>query len=303
MAGLAGKAKAGELLGAALAAGDLDGHGYDDLVAGAPGEDVGQATNAGQVLVVGGTATGLDPTNSRQLRAGVHGVTGRSERDDIFGTAVAIGDVSGDGIGDLVVGAPGEDAATGRVNDGAIAVIPGSPLGPTAEGSRQYWSGSRGSTGTAADGDLLGAALALGDVEGDGQTEVLVGVPGKDVGGIGEAGAVLVLGSTAGVLTSDSPDVAGTAEADDRFGRSVATGDLDGDGVADLVVAAPTETAAGAAATGALTIIPGVGVPASAAESGLTGAGSLHLVRGQAGLVGVAKVDDHFGGLLPPYLF
>jgi len=301
VAGLVGKAKSGELLGAALATGDLDGHGHDDLAIGAPGEDVGRAPNAGQVIVVGGSASGLDPAGSRQLRAGINGVTGRSERDDIFGTALAIGDVNGDEVADLVVGAPGEDA--GAFNDGAIAMIPGSPTGPAVEASLQYWSGSRGSAGTAVDGDLLGAALALGDVEGDGQVEVLVGVPGKDVAGRGEAGAVLVLGTAAGELSSDSPDVAGTAEADDRFGRSLATGDLNGDGVADLVVAAPTETAARAAATGALTIVPGTPRSANAAPAGLTGAGSLHLVRGQGGLAGVAKVDDHFGGLLPPYLF
>ena len=53
-------------------------------------------------------------------------------------------------------------------------------------------------------------------------------------------------------------------------------------------------------ATGALTVVPGTSGPA---EAGLTGVGSVHLVRGQDGLVGAAKVDDHFGGLLPPYLF
>ena len=71
-------------------------------------------------------------------------------------------------------------------------------------------------------------------------------------------------------------------------------GDFDGDGVADLAVTTPTETAAGAQATGA---VPGV------PDAGLTGVGSVHLVRGQNGLAGTAKVDDHFGGLLPPYLF
>ena len=298
--GLTGRAQTGDLLGAALAAGDLDGQGYDDLAVGVPGQDIGQATNAGEVLAIGGSPTGLDRATSRLVRAGKGGVAGRSERDDVFGTALVIGDVNGTGTADLVIGAPGEDAATGRVNDGALLVIPGTAEGLVAEGSRQFWSGSNGSAGVARSNDLLGASLAVGDVEADGQVEILAGAPGKDVGVVSDAGAVLVIGSVAGVLTSDSPDVAGSAEADDRFGRSVAVGDFNGDEVADLLVAAPTETAAGMAATGALTVVPGT---PGAAEAGLTGAGSLHLVRGLDGLVGAAKVDDHFGGLLPPYLF
>ena len=299
-ADLAGRAQAGDLLGAALAAGDLDGHGHDDLAIGAPGQDIGQATNAGEVLVVGGSANGLAPASSRLVRAGKSGVAGRSERDDVFGTSLAIGDVNGTGTADLVVGAPGEDAAVGRVNDGALVVVPGTEEGLVGEGSRQFWSGSNGSAGVSQSNDLLGASVAVGDVEADGQVEILAGAPGKDVGAVGEAGAVLVIGSQDGVLTSDSPNVAGSSEADDRFGRSVATGDFNGDGVADLVAAAPTETAAGAAATGAVTVVPGAAEPA---EAGLTGAGSVHLVRGLDGLAGTAKVDDHFGGLLPPYLF
>ncbi len=293
-AGLAGTAKAGELLGAALAAGDLDGHGSVDLAIGAPGEDVGQSANAGQVIVVGGGDGGLDSANSRQVRAGLEGITGRSERDDVFGAAVAIGDVDGDGIADLVVGAPGED--TSKVNDGAVAVVPGSPVGPTGERSRQYWSGSRDSAGTPADHDLLGAAVALGDTDGDGRVEILAGLPGKDVGNARDAGAVLVLGSDPTVLRSGLAEVAGVPRAEARFGRSIAVGDLNGDGLADAVVTAPTERARRADATGVVVVVPG---PSATAAGGET----LRLVRGQDGLAGTAKVDDHFGGLLPPYLF
>lgn len=293
--GLAGRAQDGDLLGASVTAGDLDGRGHDDLAVGAPGQDVGQARNAGEVIVVGGSPTGLDPATSLLVRAGTNGVAGRSEPDDILGAALAIGEIDGAGTADLVIGVPGEDA--NAVNDGALLVVPGTAEGLSGEGSREFWSGGPGSAGTGQSQDLLGAAVVVGDVEADGRIEILAGIPGKAVGADSDAGAVLVLGTDTGVLSADSPRLAGTADADDRLGRSLAVGDFDGDGVADLAVTTPTETAAGAQATGAVTVVPGV------PDAGLTGVGSVHLVRGQNGLAGTAKVDDHFGGLLPPYLF
>jgi hypothetical protein len=143
-----------------------------------------------------------------------------------FGAALAtLSDVQGDGAPEIAVGAPGVAAEKGRVtvHDGAnFAVL------RTFDG--------------AAAGDRFGAALAgVGDQDGDGFVDLLVGVPRSDVGSP-NAGAVRLYSLATGLLV----ELPGSASADE-FGRALAdAGDLDGDGLHDLLVAAPRHDAAGA---------------------------------------------------------
>ncbi|TVL91576.1 FG-GAP repeat protein [Streptomyces sp. SAJ15] len=98
--------------------------------------------------------------------------------------------------------------------------------------------------------DDFGGALAVANLDRDGIDELIVGVGHEAVGTQADAGSYLWLAANHdGVLggasfSQNSPGVAGTAEAGDRFGAAVATGDYNGDGYPDMAIGAPGEDAA-----------------------------------------------------------
>ncbi|MCU0232169.1 MAG: integrin alpha, partial [Acidobacteria bacterium] len=148
-----------------------------------------------------------------------------------FGRAAATaGDVDGDGLSDLIVGAPEFDDAA--PDAGAAFLYLGSPAGPSASAA---WS-ARGSSA----GEGFGRSVAaLGDVNGDGFQDVAIGADGCDAGGP-DAGCVSIYhGSATGLPAAPSLVLTGT-QAGAAFGRFVAAaGDVNGDGYADLAVGAP----------------------------------------------------------------
>ncbi|CAM5354456.1 VCBS repeat-containing protein OS=Streptomyces alboniger OX=132473 GN=CP975_18455 PE=4 SV=1 [Streptomyces alboniger] len=115
-----------------------------------------------------------------------------------------------------------------------------------------------------------------GDFNGDGYRDVAIGAMSADVGSVQSAGAVVVLyGSSSGVstarktvITQNSTGIPGTAEYGDRFGSSLAAGDLNADGYADLVVGSQYESIGDRDGVGSATVIWG-------GKSGLSGGSSL----------------------------
>ena len=292
-----GSAARSEVLGSALTSGDLDGDGFTDLVAGAPGEVVQGEPAAGGVFVLWGAAGGLTTGRfgtSLVTQSG-SAVPGTPEEADEFGSAVAAGDVNGDGLDDLVAGVPGEDG--GR---GIVQVLPGVTSGLGSEPGVSYGQGTPGVPGAAEAQDRLGASVATGDATGDGIADLAVGAPGENGNGDSRlgAGAVSFLrGSSAGLTgagaqtwTQDSSGVEGVAEGDDQFGWSLVMAPLDGGPLADLAIGTPLDDIGSVRAAGSATVLLGSGTGLTTAE-----AGGLRLHQDVTGIAGTAERLDFFG--------
>ena len=263
-------AEAGDFLGSALAAGDFNNDTFCDLAIGAYGENFSGATDAGAVEVVYGSASGLDLTTNEQLTQVVGGsLDHRREGGDYFGRALAVGDFNNDGSDDLAVGVPGENVGS-TTNAGAVHVFFGDTVLGLDMADDLYIDANSGADDTEVpnapeSGAEFGSVLAAGDFDNDGDDDLAVGAPRENytrtngdstTTGITDAGAVTVLYSDG--TTIDGTDgqfiVQGTlatgvgtlnlvesAESYDRFGSSLAAGDVDGDGLDDLAIGAPLE--------------------------------------------------------------
>ncbi|MFD9001433.1 FG-GAP-like repeat-containing protein [Streptomyces sp. NPDC059582] len=171
-----------------IAMGDVNGDGRQDVVFGRS-----TAAGGGLVGVVRGTANGL-AARATLIGQNTPGVPGTGESGDGFGTAVSVGDVTGDGCADVVAGVPGEDHA-GKTDAGTFVVLKGSGAGLTGAGSQVVSQNTAGVPGTAETGDRFGSRTAL--VGG----HVAVSAPRENSG----SGAIWVFPvSASGVSTTGS---------------------------------------------------------------------------------------------------
>ena len=218
-----------------MAKGNFNGDEFFDVAVGAPGERVGSVGFAGAVNVLYGSEDGLT--------GGPLFVQSNPESSDGFGGSLATVDFNGDGFFDLAVGVPGENVGA-VVDAGAVTVLFGSAGGITTAGSQTLFQGG-GAAGTAETGDNFGFSVATGILAGNDVADLVVGVPGEDVGSVQDAGAVNLLSGTAGGLVNGSLATQGNPEGGDAFGIAVATGDFDDTAGDDVAVGAPGETVNG----------------------------------------------------------
>jgi len=220
--------------------GDVDGDGVPDLAVGAPFQDGDFASNngfgvpqdVGKVWLISGATLGVitvlnDPFFQVPLDFPKFG--------GFFGFSVAsVGDLNHDGVPDVLVGVPHHsNFAADHINCGEAFVFSGrdaSIIFTLTDPDEE-------------EGNRMGYAVAsLGDVNGDGIPDLLVGVPKKDTpAGLPDVGSAYIFsGADGSFIRSLDPPAQGGAEANGRFGTAVANaGDVNGDGVSDILIGAP----------------------------------------------------------------
>lgn len=245
--------------GFALDAGyDLNGDGWNDILVGAPSAQVGIALRAGYIRVL----SGLDGSTLREIK--------NTEAEAQFGWSVSwAGDLDGDGVPDILVGAP-----------------QASPGAQTNAGSVFVYSGISGILLYRLDGqnadDAFGYAVkTIGDVDGDGIPDFAVGAPFASPAGLYQAGIIYIYSGASGSLLYTIEGL----EINAGLGFSLgAIADINGDGVHDILVGAPDSSPSGRTDAGSAYIF-----------SGLDGSQLLHftgLVSGEEAGISVSSTGN-----------
>lgn len=317
-AGVPGALERSDGFGWATATGDFDGDGFDDLAIGVPleGYEFEKRTangccitvsspGAGAVNVLYGSRTGLTKARARVFHQGTPGIKGEPEEGNFMGAALAAADFDGDGRDELAVGAPGENRGAG-----AVHVLRGTATGIRAAGDQLWLQDTNDVDDTSERGDAFGAVLAAGNLGfSSNEAELAIGIPGEDLSGIEDAGAVAILHGQPGVgltaklvpdrfLHQNAPAVDDVAERRDLFGAALAIGDFGRSAHNELAVGVPGEGLA-VARQGVVQVFYGssLGVGTELQQLWYQGAGGLQGVPKPAAEVGRSLAAANFNGI------
>ncbi len=220
--------------GSSLSSGDLDGDGRWEVLVGARGENMKEASGVGRAYLFDGKGYLL------------HSFANPNYKEySSFGYSVLMKDLDGNGRAEIIIGAPTENTTL------TTAIPVGSSKTGKTHGRVYIFSGTDFSLmDILAPTDLnkninLGSSLASGDIDGDGIKELIAGAIGGETGGFSSQGEVYIFGrkgeggekkwSLLNIITTPNPGPMSL------FGYALATGDINGDGKADIAIGAPGE--------------------------------------------------------------
>ena len=282
-------------------AGDVNGDGFDDLLLGVQGADT-PAFNSGAAYVVFGQGTGFAPSLSLAALDGTNGfrLSGVAQNDGAGGSVSDAGDVNGDGLADIIVGARGADL-NGDYS-GVAYVVFGKRNGFSANSSLSAVQGANGFMVVGATSEQLGAAVSgAGDVNGDGFSDLIIGANFLPRSYVVYGQAV-----TSSIKSADLNGINGFVL--DGSGHAVSgAGDVNNDGVDDMLLGDYLFTQNDVAFRGAAWVIFGQGsvdlqlsMTDGAATTTPGSALSYALAYGNIG--NVAAIGTVINEILPPGL-
>ncbi|MFI2209380.1 FG-GAP-like repeat-containing protein [Streptomyces sp. NPDC020141] len=192
--------------GATLDVGDVNKDGHDDVAVGLMyrTDYSGEIPTGGRVTFVRGSEQGLLGARNRVFHLDSPRVPGTPRSNSEFGASVTVGDLDGDGYGDIVVGATGA-TVDGKNRAGSVTTLRGTRNGPTSTGSRELHQNTKGVPGAAEPSDRFGSRTKMLDTDGDGRGELAVTASHEDY----KAGAVWVFRTGKSGVTADGSFVHG----------------------------------------------------------------------------------------------
>ena len=218
-------------LGSGADGGDLNDDGVADLVLGAVGASPDFRSSAGAAFIVFGPMTAGSYRLEQMVDVTVQGI----DIGDQLGYGVGVGDFNRDGVQDLLMGAQGA-SPPGRIDSGVTYVI----FGPLASGKLELLLEADIIIEGAARGDLSGGDTTAGDINNDGIDDVVIGSQWSDAGSRNIGQAAVFLGPLDGqqfdLSTADL--TYNGIDSGEMTGGGLALGDIDDDGLADLIIGA-----------------------------------------------------------------